>query len=523
VNADQAQVSDHLGYTTGVDRIQEAVISSHFMQKLAQNPALDVYDDQQLAAKSLEIDAQAVYDRLIPDILSACNDFCLARAVAAKSRAKTNYRKYGLSDPRDVGTVEYITEVMFDQQYLRGPRESCSREQLRDKVSERVHAGAPIEMVIPALPLKFFSPLKTRGRLPDLGELNFIFGLYEIAATIELIYRQARPGFTGTLARFTVVSDGSRFNRLINEPDSVVETYRRHLNQLILRLGLAEYIELLDYTLLLRDRLPEAIWVAKSTIEHRARSEYKELLWSIFDPYEMAGAMRAAALVEPDPESSNPEGRFVPLLKSLVYTINYRSLELKLLPSDQYCALYRDLAAHIFEPYVTLSHAELLAIQEEAEATTSSSPSVEVKEYLRQSMLREAWACAIDYMAEIKSARELPEDPILTCLPNHIRWTIHAKSGQLAFLTPAASGMMVQPWAGVAVFKSTKKTKIKLCTLPVLALEGVGAIPVTVSGDDTVLPRSDQPYFYLYPDLTFSDLDEFLTSLKGSLERKKIS
>ncbi len=521
---DQNHFADSLVYKAGVDRIQEAVISSHFMHKLGSNAELELYDEEQFTEKSLEIDTRALYDSLIPGIVSACNAFCRERAVSAKHRARENYRRYGLNDPGEVGPAQFITEVMFDRQYLRGPRETCSRELLCSKVKKQIEAGSPIEMVISALPFKISSPLKTRGRLPDLAEVNFMLALYEIAATIELVYKEARPDLRERLVGFTIVSDGSRFNKLVGEPDSVIEEYLARLRLWIEILGHGKYIKLFDYRTLLRDRLPVVTSEAKSAITNRARAEYADAMWPIFDPYDMAAVMRAAAKIEPDPEYSNPEGRFISLLKSLVYTINYKVLkQVERHSARKYRALYRDLTTHIFERYAILSPSELRCIREELDAGAEFAPTDMVKECLRQSMLREAWSATIDYMAEIKSDRELEEDPILTCLPDHFRWTIHAKAGQLALLTPTAFGIRVQAWAGAPVFKLTKENKIKLCTLPVLALEGAGAIPVRVSGIDDALALADQPLFYIYPDVAFADLDEFLSRVRRSHVRKRTS
>jgi hypothetical protein len=368
-------------------------------------------------------------------------------------------------------------------------------------------------MVIPALPFKFSSPLHTRGQLPDLAEVNFILGLFEVAATVELIYAEARPHPVGRLAGFTVVSDGSRFNRLLNEPDSVVERYRVHLNMWIDRLELGSYISVVDYRSLLRDKLSPPASEAKSAIRTHARAEYEGALWPVFDPCDMVSSLRAAMRIDPDPEYSNPEGRFVSLLKSLIYIVNYQALRRpRGSPAAAYRALYRDLTTHVFEPYATAS------------GTKRQTPSSEgEREYLRQSMLREVWGCAIDYMAEIKSDRELAEDPILTCLPEHFRWTIHAKPGQLAVSTPTALGLHVQAWAGAAVFRLTKRSKMKLCTLPVLALEGVGAVPVRIEGSDDPLARTSQPLFYIYPDLACNDIGSFISRVRTSLVRRRAS
>src|SRR5205814_10721779 len=119
------------------------------------------------------------------------------------------------------------------------------------------------------------------------------------------------------------------------------------------------------------------------------------------------------------------------------------------------------------------------------------------KEHLRQAMLNEVWSATISYIAEIKSDRELTSEPISMCLPDHLRWTIHAKPGQLGLLTPAAFGRPVQAWAGAAGVKRAGQGGIRLCTLPVLALEGAGAIPVRSGDGNDALEPVRQPLFYL--------------------------
>ena len=163
---------------------------------------------------------------MLPALLRASATFARDRARAAKRRAAMYWQSYGMAGPSRLGPAEFITEVMFDRQFRRGPRETQSRRAVRATVARQLQRGAPIEMVIPALPYKFSCPLKTRGQQPDLGDANFILGLYEIAAAIEALYAEARPDRTGPMATFTVVCDGSRFNCVVNEPDAVIATYR---------------------------------------------------------------------------------------------------------------------------------------------------------------------------------------------------------------------------------------------------------------------------------------------------------
>lgn len=516
-------------YKIGLDRIQEAVVSSHFMHDMNRNIDFDLYNDEYFCNKTIRVDERVIFDKLIPYILHSSNIFYKNRAIAAKARAIFNYKKYGLNFPTEVGLSHFITEVMFDRQYLKGPRDNCSREVLCAQVEENINNNCPIKMVIPALPFKLSSPLKTRGQLPDLGEVNFILGLFEIIKTIEYIYREKEPRLNKVLAEFTILCDGHRFNEFLNEQDQIIQKYQISLNQWIKILRLDDYIKIIDYQNLLQNALPENLREKKALIRQSVIREYSKIFWPIFDPCNMAKTIDLAINFEPDPEQSNPEGRFIPLFKSLVYIFNYIVLRQYVENSgEDYKQIYRELTRHILEPYTELSNIE---VHEISKALDNDIKAIrdknKLKEYLRRVMLKQVWGATIQYMAEIKSDRDLEREPIMACLPGHIRWTIHAKSGQLAVLTATALGDPVQAWNGIGVFKQTKKGKIKLYTLPVLALEGNGAIPVIVNYDKSninllaELISDEQPLFYIFPDIQFKDINEFLIKVKYKLIRKR--
>jgi hypothetical protein len=506
--SERAGHQDAQVYQVGLDEVREQVVSSHFMHKLCRDSRLDLYDDQTFSNRSVAIETRTVYERLLPSLLDACAAFSRERAAAAKLRAVANHCEYGLNSRAKVGYEEYLAEVMFDPHFQRGPRQTCSRLSIRDRIRERLGNGLPIDMVIPALPFKFSSPLKTRGPLPDLGDLNFILGLYEIVAAAELLHREAYPDRPGACARFTVVSDGSRFNRLVGEPDHTVSRYQAHLRRWVTRIGLQDRIKILDYSELLQVQLPADVRETKASFREKFRVEYSDALWPVFDPADTVATLTAALRADPDPESSNLDGRFVSLLRSLVHTIRYQSLDrLAGLSAQMMQSLYREVSAHMFEPFAP---------------DVPALASLDItKEQLRRSMLTEAWRAAIEYMAEIKSDRELSRDPILDCLPQFIRWTIHSKAAQLAISTATASGISVQSWAGAGVFKLTKQGRIKLCTLPVLALEGVGATPVCIRESDSELEFAQQPLFYVYPDIKFASVDDLLERIGTQLVRKR--
>lgn len=511
-------------YKPGLDKESEAVISAHFMHDINQNVNLKLYSTAEFAKRALPVSPQLIIDHLLPLLLDASDKFILERASAAKKRAKQHFKEYGLNSSKNVGLSEMLAEVMFDRQFLKGSKSNFPRLALSNKIRTFVEKQEPIKMAIPALPYKSSSPLKSRGTMPDLSEINFLLGLAEIAKTLEVIYRDEMAVAKEGMARFTVISDGSRFNNFLNEPDSLIKSYQEQLRWWIDKLGISNYVNIIDYQELMSKSLPPKMVSEKKEIREKVRVFYTELMFPLLKPYSMLHTINQAIELDPEPELSNPEGRFIPLFKSLIYIVRYRAL-LKYadLHGKDYVDLYTELTRHIFEPYIELSTSDFA----QAECFISnpkiknSLTQTQLFEYLRQTMLAEAWEATINYVAEIRSDRDLGEEPIVTSLPDHIRWTIHAKSGQLAILTTTAFGDPVQPWHGVGVFMLTKNNKIKLYTLPILLLEGLGAVPVTVVGKGIEHMIKDQPLFYVNPEIKFDTIDDLLEKIKQNLTRKR--
>jgi hypothetical protein len=494
------------------------------MESLARDTSLRLYEPREFCEKQIKIDSDWVELSLIPLLLRASRRFAEHRAALAPHRARQHFRKHGVAQSGDIGIEHEITEALFDKQFLRGPRETCSRQVIAAQIKAIVEAGNTITMVIPALPFKFSSPLKSRGPDPDLGEVNFLLTLIEIVWTVENLYGTARPDLSGPLARFVVVSDGSRFSEIVGEPAERLQRYRRGLTHTINALGIEDRIAIVDYREVLKDRVPEALLRTKCSVAKDARRRYSEVMWPIFDPNAMARTLRAATALEPDPESKNQQGRFVSLLKSLIYTVNYKSLKTfaaasRRMTGDQ--ALYREITAHLFYPYGTAADDEY---REQAPDGGNQEPErlpFHAREELRIAMLREVWQTTIDYLAEIKGDRDLAADPISVAFPNCLRWTIHPKAGQLALSTSHMLGTPIQCWAGSGALRRTKEGRIMLCTLPALALEGRGARPVVVAETESVEALPPQPLFYLDPSISIDGMGALLVDLEANLTRLK--
>ncbi|WP_237056890.1 L-tyrosine/L-tryptophan isonitrile synthase family protein [Marilutibacter chinensis] len=516
-----AQVTED-AYEVGLSRIREGVISSHFMHRISLNPDFRLYEQERYSASCLQIDEGTLTTRLFPILKAASATYCQRRMETAQMRARKQFRAYGHGSADALGASEFITEAILDKEFSRNAARYNEKMALNQRLKRLIQDHRPIEMVIPALPFKIPSPLKARGTLPDLGEINFLLSLYEIAKVVEGLYDVPVSEDSPRLATFTVVSDGLRFHEAVNKSSAEVDRYQSTLAYWVQRLGLDAYIRIVDYRSLLRDRLPKEKRDAKARLFKFAHAHYSKTMWPLFDPINVVDSLEAAARVEPDPEQENPQGRFVSLLKSLIFTVNYRTLqELDGITDSVRVDLYRELTSNIFRPYTAgPGRNDTDSSAQTRTGLRQSRLSPQFMERLRRSMLQEAWEAAICYISEIKSDRDQYQDPILACLPGHLRWTIHRKRGQIAITTPPILGMAVQAWAGSAVFRPAGRGKIRLCSLPVLCLEAAGAIPVVSTGQAA---DGSQPLFYIDEALGVIDIDGLLEALGRSYTRQRFS
>lgn len=112
-------------------------------------------------------------------------------------------------------------------------RSTCIRDQCPE--CERTHAatvmhfvsrGEPVEMVLPAFPMKSPNRNKTLGPLPDMGERMALGFLQWLCTEIRKVYS---PG-----ARLIIASDGRVFNDLVGVPDDEVTAYQAAIEAMIL-------------------------------------------------------------------------------------------------------------------------------------------------------------------------------------------------------------------------------------------------------------------------------------------------
>ncbi len=484
-------------YHKGLDRQLEAVISDHYIYKLMCSQSSNLYNQDLFMDKALYIDQSFLTEQIIPSIFSASEKFITNRVEAAVNRAHSNFLQYGRSNSHEVTAADVIAEAMFDRQFLKAPKSNYNRVQLSNEIRTIIDKKEVITLIIVALPFKSESPLKCRGEKPDLAEIDFLLNLYELIQVVARLYQRMCTIELDIYAKIIIVSDGLRFNQIVNYPLKKLKMYQSYLKKWIKKLNIDAYVELVDYQTLLLKHLPQTIINQKQEIKAQAVSFYKQIMGAFSDYKSIQEALNYGIKNDPEPELSHTEGRFIPLFKSLLFSMKYKSI-------SEYCQkrqldyndIYLPIISYIFKTSTELDDKDL--------------------EELRLKILEEAWNATIDYISEIKSDRDLENDPILTCIPGAIRWTIHAKPGQLGLLIPTAHGDPVLPWHGISLFLLSKKNKLKQYNLPVIAVENMNAIPVLITNDP-----SNQPIFYI--DSFIANEFQLRSLLNNNLSRAKKS
>jgi hypothetical protein len=235
--------------------------------------------------------------------------------------------------------------------------------------------------------------------------------------------------------------------------------------------------------------LPQSLKLKRKISYKDSLDLYSRSLMEIFDPEDMLSSLNMAQKIDPDVDHDNPEGRFVPLFKSTLFSIRYPEI-ISYIEKNQpqnIPQFYQQFMSKIF------------------------SQQFGPLEILRQKVLKKAWISTIEYMAKVRQDRLIGIDPVAVALgQNTIRGTIHPKNGQVGLVTICKGNDTTQPWHGTGYLRKSRES-IKGGVSSVLELESSGAIPVCIvpSGTEDPLDKlADQPFLYIEKEVT---LDQNLT------------
>lgn len=513
-------------YKSGIRSENEAVISAHFMHAQNLNPDYSLYSDEAYQQSSLRLPLGCMQQELIPLLQREMRVVAEARAAAALRRAGNK------------GVVVAIAELALDRWFRKGARDNVSFEHLCSQISHSLSRGEPVRLVAPLLPFKKDCPLKTRGTLACMAEVDLLCRLGELTEAIALIRHHcgspARAGQAGAV--FTILGDGQRFLTALNIDTYAITRYQQDLQDWIGLLGLQQRVELVDYETMVLGNLSRAGKGQREMLRLNALGLYQSCMAPLFDPDDIETALQRAVEADPLPDTTHSEGRFVPLFKSILYTYQYTFL-------SDYCArhqlqrqdLYRKVMLQTLQPCPAQSPEAYRQVYDYVHGSSDTAPAEsDIIAYLRRQVLHAAWNATISYLAAVKMDRDLLSDPVASFMPQHIRYTIHAKPGQIGLRTTTStqSASVVQPWHGVSILRPDGCGVLRFDTTSRLQAEGTGARPVVLSDDactschncgSDYLQRfagSQQPFFYLHPSIQVANCNELLHLMARELTRR---
>lgn len=124
-------------------------------------------------------------------------------------------------------TVQILKQILKIENVggLHAATDPHQESQHRQKIAHYIRRGDPIHMVLPAFPAKSPNPRKTRGHLPDYGEVLALTRLNDLCNSIAKIYPSG--------AQVTICSDGHVFSDVVRVVDANVDAYVDAINDII--------------------------------------------------------------------------------------------------------------------------------------------------------------------------------------------------------------------------------------------------------------------------------------------------
>ncbi len=370
--------------------------------------------------------------------------------IQTQSKKTTFNARKRLGKNTVLGNIIY--EILMSHEYRKSPKIYTSKTDFLYKINQSINANKPIELIIPLFPCKVHNRLKSLGIYPDFAEILSLLRLLEICLAIENIYQ---PG-----AFFIIMADGYRFQKPWNTPCEDIVEYQKKMVEFIKLINAEKYLKLFDYVETLEKKLPIDRKIKRGEDLLSAQKEYhiiKEAMEKV-SSNDYLKRLEVAMKLDPDFDSGNSEGRFVPLFKSTIYSIYFPELTNKK-TDNQIKTLFEDI--YTFED---LEYGKT-----------------------RKFILDMTLDSTIKYIVSVRSDRDI--DPLRIIFPEALRCTIHSKPGQLG-ITTINKSTRIESWHGTGYIASNGKIGVDFR----ISLESEGFLPVYVEGDP--FNMGDQPIFY---------------------------
>ncbi|MFK8257736.1 L-tyrosine/L-tryptophan isonitrile synthase family protein [Erwinia sp. AnSW2-5] len=356
-----------------------------------------LYTESEFRKKSLKIPTGFVFEKIVPALINSMEQNIAHRLTAAAVRANRNASLY---DMRNAGPAEIATEILFDPKLVKVIARNTGREEVFHKIKKLNKNRQPLLLGIPLFSRKPVSPIKNRGRLPDIGDIHSIIRCAELAKLLSWVHDYD--------INISVFSDGFKYQRACGTPGNIISDYQKTLRFWTEKIGIDKYVSVINY----EDAVAKKLGVIQSSIRdeiyfntyHRLVKQTRHL----FNPNSLYRSFHSI-------EAQAPLGsklRYVFL--SIASSVFYKSDDL-----GNRIIGRSDLAQNIFVKFMSDLYE---AIQSPTSLKTSNRE-------LMASLILEAWDAALKYMAISLTDHNI--DIWNKLQPHGIKLTIHGKPDEI--------------------------------------------------------------------------------------------
>ncbi|UGQ25668.1 L-tyrosine/L-tryptophan isonitrile synthase family protein [Acinetobacter calcoaceticus] len=395
------------------------ISSGHRLIQLTKKNRDKLYTNNEFNSKAIFLSADFWLENFIPQLKINMSTNISNRVSATISRARKNISLYNVET---IGVPELIAEALFDNNWYKAKEDNISRIEIRDKIEKILSKNKKIELYLPILSRKPYSPVKNKGTLPDISELHTLARCAEAAYTINSL--------SPTGCEFIILSDGFKYNRACGTPDSEVELYQSGLNYWIDLLDIKDVVKLENYETWVNKDLSTSLRNQREIHYNNKFLELKNNFYNYFDSNRLDKTMSEISSVSD--VGAQLEFTFWSIVSSVYYEELFSFFDFNHLNFHE--KYYNDDIQKLYTLYLTsldknLNIYKFPSLMLNVVGHLSGS---QIKEIFKKMRLR-AWESAIKYVAISLTDREL--NTLEEVNENAIKLTIHGKKGEVHFLS----------------------------------------------------------------------------------------
>ncbi|WP_445495353.1 L-tyrosine/L-tryptophan isonitrile synthase family protein [Photorhabdus sp. SF281] len=228
-----------------MERMKAQISSRHLLIELTRELRYSLYFFGDVNVRSEYISADYFLDEFISLLQNIMNKSISQRQSATLIISRNLQNEY---EVKNIGISEVVSESLFDNYFFKIKKHYTPRNYIRDQVKKCLNKEEKIELLLPILSRKPFSPIKNRGGLADLAEIQTIIR----CAKLGHLTNNLSP----TGCKFTILSDGLKYNRACGTPSHIVQEYQNSIIFWIKKLGVEDVINFQDYESWIEEYMP---------------------------------------------------------------------------------------------------------------------------------------------------------------------------------------------------------------------------------------------------------------------------